>query len=99
MLRQHLLDDGDGTRDACGIVLALNGEADLLFLEAVENVGGSDGVQTLVLNVADGGLFADVDVEDDALRRLFPFDADILEIAGVPERVEVALDGEGVERL
>ena len=75
-----------------GIVLALNGETDLLLLEAIEDVGGRDGAVALVIDLANGGAFADEDVEDDALLRIFALDAQVLKVAGVPEGVEVALD-------
>jgi hypothetical protein len=39
------------------------------------------------------GLLADKDVKNDALLGVLALDAQILEIARVPERVEVALDG------
>ncbi len=67
-------------------------------MRLVEDVGLRNRVQALVVDLADGGLFTDVDVEDDAaLGILFTLDADIFEVAGVPEGVEVALDGGGVE--
>jgi hypothetical protein len=34
--------------------------------------------------------------EDDALLRVFALDAQVFEVARVPERVEVALDGDGI---
>ncbi len=99
VLGQHFPDHGDGVRDPCRVVLALDREPDLLLLEAVEHVGLGDGIQTLISDVANGGLLADVDVEDNALRRVLLLDADVLEIAGIPEGVEVALDGKGIEGL
>ena len=74
------------------VVLAFDGETDLLLLEAVEDVGGRDGIVALVVDFADGGPFLDEDVEDDALLRVFALDAQVLEVAGVPEGVEVAFD-------
>ena len=64
----------------------------LLLLEAVEDVGDGDAVQALVVDLANGGFLADKDVKNDALLGVFALDAQILEIARVPERVEVALD-------
>ena len=55
-----------------------------------------DGVETRVVDLADGGLFTDEDTRTDALGGVLFFDADVFEVAGVPERVEVALDGTGV---
>ena len=51
-----------------------------------------NGVQALVIDLADGGFLTDKDVKDDALLGVLALNAQILEIAGVPERVEVALD-------
>ena len=50
-----------------------------------------NGIQAVILDFADGGLFLDVDVNDPALRRLLAFETQIVEVAGVPERVEIAL--------
>ncbi len=93
VLAEQLPEHGDRPRDARGVVLALHSEADLLLLEAVEHIGLRDGVQPLVVDLADSGLFTDEDVQDLALGGVLFFDADVFEVAGVPERVEVALDG------
>ena len=93
---KNVFQDGGCAQNLRRIVLALDGEADFLFLEAIEHVGLRDRVEALVVDLADGGLFFDEDVEDDALLRVFPLDAQILKVAGVPERVEVALDGDGI---
>ena len=85
-----------GPLDLGGVVLALHRQADLFLLEAVEHVGVGDGVEALVIDLADGGPFPDEDVQDDALLRVFALDAQILEVAGVPQRVEVALDGDRI---
>ena len=79
-----------------GVVLALNGEADLLLLEAIEDVGVGDGAIALVIDLADGGLFADENIEDDALLRVFALNAQVFKVAGVPEGIEVALDRDGI---
>ena len=88
------------TATACAIsrriVLALNRDADLFLLETVEHVGLRNGIQPLVVDLADRGLFRHVDVQDDALGSVLALDAHILEVAGVPQRVEVALHGQRV---
>ena len=96
MLGQKLLDHGFGVLDLGGIVLAVDGKADFLLLEAVEHVGHRHAVQALVVDVANGGFFADKHVQNDALLGVLALDAQIVEVAGVPERVEIALDGDGV---
>ena len=55
-----------------------------------------DGVEAGVVDGADGGLLAHVDHELNALGLVDALDADVVEVAGVPERVEVSLDGGGV---
>ena len=55
-----------------------------------------DSVQPLVVDLADGGLFADKNIQDDALFGVFALDAEIVEVAGIPERIEVALDRDRV---
>ena len=87
------LQDSDGFGDARGVVLALHAEPDLLLFEAVEDIGLCNRIESLVVDLADGGLLTDEDVQDFALGGVLFFDADIFEIAGVPQRVEIALDG------
>ncbi len=99
VLAEHLLQHDFGALDARGIVLAFDGEADLFLLEAVEHVGNGDGVQALVVDFANGGLFADVDDELHAVGLVDALDAHVVEVAGVPERVEVALHNGGIVRV
>ena len=96
VLGEQIFEDGGGAQNLGRVVLALHGHADLFLLEAVENVGRGDRVVALVVDFADGRLFLDEDIEDDAFLCVFAFDAQIFEVAGVPERVEIALDGDGV---
>ena len=93
VLAEHLLDDDLGALELGGVVLALDGESDLLLLEAVEDVRDGDGVEAGVVDGADGGLLAHVDQKLDALGLVDTLDADVVEVAGVPERVEGLLDG------
>ena len=91
---QQVADHIDRTRQPGRIVGALHREAsDMLFLEAVQNIRGRDRVQALVVDLANSRLFFNDDVENDALGGILARDLQILEVSGVPERVEVALDG------
>ncbi len=91
VLAEHLLQHHLGALDAGLVELALDVEADLLLLEAVHHVRDGDRVQALVVDLADGGLFANVDLQLEAALAWNLLDAHIVEVAGVPERVEVAL--------
>ena len=82
-----------------GIVLVLHREPDLALLEAVEHVGLGDRVQAAVLDLADGRLLFDIDVQDDALGGVFALEAQVVEVAGVPQRGEVAVDRERINRI
>jgi hypothetical protein len=96
MLGEQVFDYDFSLFDSGGIVLALDGEAYLAILEAVEDIAGGDGTEAGVINFADGGALFDVDVEDPAFVALLALEADVFEVAGVPESVEVALEGGGV---
>ncbi len=91
---QQFADHIDRPRQPGGIIGAFHREAgDMLFLEAVQNIRSRDRVQALVVDLADGWLFFNDDVENNALGGILPRNLQILEVSGVPERVEVALDG------
>ena len=96
VLGENVLEDGFGPFDLGRVVLALDREADFFLLEAVEHIGLGDGVEAFVVDLADGGPLPDEDVQDDAFLRVLALDAHIVEVARVPERVEVALDGDRV---
>jgi hypothetical protein len=93
---EHLLENDLGTLDVGGIVLAFDGERNLLLLEAIEDVRYGDGAEALVVDLADGGLFTNVDDELGAALAGDLLDAEIVEVAGVPEGVEVSLNDGGV---
>ena len=82
--------------DARGIVLALNDQSDFVLLEAVENVAIGNRTRAYVADLADRRLFLHLDDDAPALRRLFPQELDVFEVAGVPKGVEVAFQGGGV---
>src|SRR5689334_22738780 len=90
MFSKQVLQDDFGVLDLGRIVLALLRKADLLFLKAVEDVAICDRIQTDVLDLANRGLFRDVDVDDHAFLRVFALEADVVEVACIPERIEVA---------
>ena len=64
-----------------------------MFLELVKHVALRNRTQADILDLADGGLLLDVDMDDPALGRLFAFDSQIVEIAGVPQGIEVPFQG------
>ena len=84
VLRQNVLEHSLGPLDARGVVLALDGEANLFLLEAVEHVRDRDSVQPLVVDLANGGLFPNKDVQDDALLRVLALNAQIVEVGRIP---------------
>ena len=67
MLGEQLLNDDLSPLDLGGVVLALDRKTDLGLLEALQNVGLRDGIDALVVDLADGRLLADVDHQLDAL--------------------------------
>ena len=89
--------DGDfGFLDFGGVVLVFNAEADFAVLEAVEDIAGGDRIQAFVVNAADGGLLFDVDIDDPALGTFLALKADVFKISGIPQSVEIALQGRGI---
>ncbi len=99
VLAEQLFQDDFGTLDLGGVVLAFNRDGNLRLLEALEHIGLGDRVEALVFDGLDGGLFADVDDQLDALGCVRALDPHIFEVAGVPKRVEVALDNRGIVQI
>ena len=95
VFREQFLQHNFRLLDFGGIVLALYRESDFAVLEAVEHVAGGDRAQAAVADLADGGPFFEVDVQDPALAFgvLLALEAYVLKVVRVPEGVEVALDG------
>ena len=91
MLGQHLFQHHFSTLHLRGIVLALLAHADFRLLVAVEHVRLRDRTQAHVVNAIDGGFFLDVDVQHHALRRVLALKTNVVKVASVPERVEIAL--------
>src|SRR5208283_2904448 len=96
VLGKQRLDHHFGPFDPGGIVLALDREAHFAILEAVEDVAGGDRTQAGVIDLADGGPLLDVDVKDPAFGALLALKSDVLEVAGIPESVEIAFQSGGV---
>ena len=98
VLAQHLLQHHLGALDDRGVVLALHREGNLFLLEAVQHVGDGNRVQALVVDLADRRLFTHVHNQLHAVLLLFvdALNAHIVEVAGIPQRVEVALHHRGI---
>src|SRR5215475_10128864 len=96
MLGEQIFDYDLCPLDASRVILAFHRKSDLAILEAVQNVAGGYRTQTRIGNFTDSRLLFDVNVDAPAFGRLFPFEADILEIGGIPERIEVAFQSSGV---
>src|SRR5664279_2977561 len=94
-LAQHSL----GPLDLGRVILAFLGEADLLFFEAVKNVGLRHDIQALVIDFANGGFFLDVNIQDDSFFGVLALDAQVLEVTGVPQRIEIAFDRDRIVRI
>ena len=96
MFRQQALDRHFRFLHFRRVVLILHGQPDLRFLEAVQHVAGGDRTQANIVDLADGRLFLDLDNQPPPLRSLFPAKADVLEVTGVPQRIEIALQRGGI---
>ena len=68
MLAQQLAQNDFRVLDAGGVILALNGDAGFFLLESLGDIGERDRIETLVVDLADGRLFLDVDDELEAGR-------------------------------
>src|SRR5258708_18628979 len=88
--RLVLLQDVLGALDPVLVVLLLHAEADLSLLEAIENLGYADGLVALVLDGADDGAFGHHETDDPPELSRFPFQTDVVELAGVPQDHEIA---------
>ena len=78
------------------IVLALRGQPNFPFLEAIEHVTSRDRTQAGVIDLTNCRPFLHVDVNAPTLGRLLTFEPNVFEIPGVPKRIEVALDCGGI---
>src|SRR5581483_5333448 len=90
---KQILDRDLGSFYACGIVLALHHQSDLILLEAVENVTLRNRTCTYVGDLADGRLLFHLYDEAPAFGRLLAEKLDVFEVTGIPKRVEVSFEG------
>src|SRR5215467_594866 len=93
MFGQELFNGDFGLLNLGGIILALDREPDFTFLESVEHVTGRDRVQARVVDLPDGRALFQINVENPSLGRLLALNADVFEISGVPQRIEIPLYG------
>ena len=92
VLGKQILDGNFRFLYACGVILTLNDEADLVLLEAVEHVAIGDRTQAKVVDFPDRLLFLHLDDDPPALRSLLTQELYVLEVAGIPEGIEVAFE-------
>src|SRR6185437_8267306 len=93
MLGQQLLYDHGSLGHPGGIELALDGKPHLPFLKAVEHVTLRYRTKPQVVQLADGGLFLDINVDDPAFLAGLALEAQIIEVTGIPQGVEIAFQG------
>src|SRR5579863_2619586 len=93
MLGKQVLDGNFRLLDAGGIVLTLHRKTDLIQLETVQDVTVGNRTGSDVGNFPNCRLLLDLDDDAPALRGLFTRELDVFEVAGVPQRVEIALHG------
>src|SRR6266568_7202866 len=84
---------------ASRVKLAFLAQSNLAFLELVENIALRYGVEPNVLDFTNCGFFLDVYVNNPALGALFALNTEVVEIACVPERIEVALHARGIVHI
>src|ERR1051325_5417565 len=99
MLGQQLFDRHFRLLDTRGIVLALYDQADLVLLEAVENVAVGNRASAHIINRSYRGLLFHLHDNSPALRGLLAQKFDVLEIPRVPKRVEIPLQRRGVVHI
>ena len=96
MFGQNLPQNRFGPRNLGRVELTLHRQAYLFLFKPVENIRGADRVVSLIDDLADGGPFANEDIQHYAFFRIFALNPQVFEIARIPERVKIALDGDGV---
>ena len=93
MLRKQLPQNDLGTLYFGGIVLALGRQPHLGFFEPVQHVALGDRTQPSILDLPNGRPLLDVNMDDPAFGSLLALKANVLKVSGIPERVEIALEG------
>ncbi len=91
MLAEHLLQHHLRPLDAGRIVLALDRDRDLFLLETIQRVRNGKRVQAAVVDLADGRLLAHIDDQLHTCGVVHALDLHAVEVARVPQGVEVAL--------
>ena len=99
VLGQHPLEHDFRPLDHHRVILRQNRHIDLLFAEAVEHVRLRDGAQPFVINAAHQFLFPDEEGENLSLLAVVHFQPDVVEISGVPQGHEIALQGVFIVRV
>src|SRR5438270_8256964 len=89
----QLLYDNFGVLDLGWIVLRLGRETNFVGLETLKNVALGNCVYAGVRNGPNARAFLDVNVQDPALRGRLTLKPDVLKKTGVPQGVEIALNG------
>ena len=88
-LRQVLLEHHGRALDLVRIVLRFHAQADLAFLEAVQNFGDGDGFGAGVFNGTDHAPLDHYEANQKAGASRFGFQADIVETSGIPQGHEI----------
>src|SRR5258708_3012196 len=99
VLREQFLQHHLGPLDLSRVILAVDREPDLRLLEPLQNVRLRNRIHTLVVDLANRRLLANIDHQLNALRSLRPFNPDVIEVPGVPQRVEVPLHHQRVVQV
>ena len=102
MFAEQFLDDDFGLLDFCGIKLAFDGQTDLTFLEAIENIRFGNGMNIFVANAANDRAFLQFKNNDfcvGAVRRILDSQLHIFKELRVPKCLEVAAQGIFVVRI
>src|ERR1700692_3142377 len=91
VFRQQPFDGHFRFFDLRRVVLTLNRQSHFCFFEAIQNIAGGNRTQADVIDLADGRLFFPLNDQPPPLWSLFPTKLDVLEVAGIPQRIEITL--------
>ena len=91
-LGEKFLQHVRGALHLARIVLRFDGEADLSFLEPVQDFRDCNGLRAFVLDRADDAALGQKEANDPAVRPAFLLQTDVVEPARVPQRHEVAME-------
>ena len=96
MLGEQLLQDNFGPLDLGRVVLALDRERHFGLLEPFQYVGLCDRAEALIFDLADRWALAHINDQLHAGWRIDFLEPHVIEVTGVPKRVEIALDDGGI---